>query len=1156
MASSGRRHSHVPTSGSGQSRSQQHQRTGGRETSWLRNNWTESETREVMEILVSEFLANEYCTGAYSKSHAPDARFANLSFSRPPRELYNKVQNLRQRFFTPHCYLLRWAHPKTDARSLKRAIKCLMNPKTRASIHGIFAVDAPEPSSPPFHTLDSQHRQQHQAGLVPASASLPVDNNIAVKSVNYYCDIFRRQDPNLWLTSVKAYQKFLSDRELQSADIQDNDSPTGTCSPRALACAESSSRPKRRRQSTNSRINNNGDSFDDCAHGQMFAGHCIGDVDHHQALAGFGSLPSSLPSSAMFETPSSSSLLTDFGSDFNSDDGSCDHVLLSVAGHSWHKFLSQRNRWGSLGLSYSDKDDWVRQEIGFLVEHFFTLIDSGHPHSTGPDTEVLLIVVPMFCGSFDAPNIEMAISRSRTTRTVRLSRLVDDLISCFEYVDNKEPFTVVSLCRLTDRQTRSTTSLALLVSHGSNSQRFGVFPHNDPMLGRLIAGNENLWHEYTTQGSLMSMAPKEEPQAAFAYAQSGIKYTFFVRLKGHFFEMTRDEDWVPTMVPTQPRATWAATRLSKDALLSIIRHDTEKVLTGMVELYGLRLFCYGFFEAIALPTASSSSAGAARSPSRRISDDPSLMGFGYNSRRSQPQYPPSRGRRSRVSASAIGASTLSGNNSPHSGSNNSPYRRPPGHSSSLTSINQQQQPTQAQSSSVPPLSGRAANLLGGHGSSTNHQSEALHAAMPFLSPQARHYNSFSSVDMAAMSVSLPNSPFFGFPLDGQQFAQGGSGVAHESLFPSLSDAAFASTSTPAAAAAAAAASAAAAAAARASSLLPQTDSSLVGLTSIAGAGGMSDDALAINMYPATSVQSHHTMDVTPPMGHQCGGLDASSLFSNVVTGGSNGVLSNSPAFWDMSSHANLSHHSHGHHLHASMTPIADIQSPAMQMGFRSPHSMVGLTGSMTEMSVAAAAVVAEAAMQFGGVSGEPSSIALYPPQATPAMLGWDDMAAQLNRAHHHNHSSDMLMQLAQPSPTLSHYNLSAQATPAFEAYSTPVLNHLQHAAVPSPYIPSLSASGSGVMQADSSFLMHTPVSSSMANPGMEAEGGPSAMAAYFGVAPQRTANSAGSLETLVSSAGAASVNGQLDMDKAYMYSALSGSTPARQMDMEFPATSC
>ncbi|KAJ1719888.1 hypothetical protein LPJ61_006238, partial [Coemansia biformis] len=111
----------------------------GRGTSWLRNNWTEAETREVMGILVDEFIESGYTTQAYSKSHGPDARFQGLSFMRPRRELYNKVQNLRQRFFTPHSYLLRWATQLDDVRASRRAEKCLMNPKTRDSVHSIFA---------------------------------------------------------------------------------------------------------------------------------------------------------------------------------------------------------------------------------------------------------------------------------------------------------------------------------------------------------------------------------------------------------------------------------------------------------------------------------------------------------------------------------------------------------------------------------------------------------------------------------------------------------------------------------------------------------------------------------------------------------------------------------------------------------------------------------------------------------------------------------------------------------------------------------------------------------------------------------------------------------------------------------------------------------
>ncbi|KAJ2536237.1 hypothetical protein EV175_006822, partial [Coemansia sp. RSA 1933] len=96
---------------------------GRRETtSYLRNNWPEAETREVMQILVEEFMtAGNFTTAAYSKNYMiPDTRFQLMSFSRDAREMYNKVQNLRQRFFTPHGYLLRWANPRIDTKSQLR----------------------------------------------------------------------------------------------------------------------------------------------------------------------------------------------------------------------------------------------------------------------------------------------------------------------------------------------------------------------------------------------------------------------------------------------------------------------------------------------------------------------------------------------------------------------------------------------------------------------------------------------------------------------------------------------------------------------------------------------------------------------------------------------------------------------------------------------------------------------------------------------------------------------------------------------------------------------------------------------------------------------------------------------------------------------------
>ncbi|KAJ1642653.1 hypothetical protein LPJ64_005520, partial [Coemansia asiatica] len=578
----------------------------GRGSSWLRNNWTESETREVMEILVSEFISSDYSTQAYSKSHAPDARFSKLSFERPPRELYNKVQNLRQRFFTPHSYLLRWAAPNVDARGLRRAEKCLMNPKTRDSIHGIFAA------------------------FVPEAAQYGVDNGtdvVAVKSVNYYCDIFGRLAPELWKTSVDAYRRFLANRELQSA-VAAGDSE-----------AEQSDIGRRRVQQPE-------------------------ESDAIQTV--LGSPPQSLGSSAM-QTPSSA-LVTDFGSDVYSDATDDSIVgqreqmqLMAVAGHSWHRFLGLRSRWVSLGLDYASRDDWRRREAGFLAHHLLTLLPE---YLCDVQATVPLCVVPLFAGSFDATSIEMAVARAHTVHSVVMGALADALLACVDGIDTKEPYTVLSLCWLTDRSTHSRVALALLVSHGSSAQRFGVFPHNDSMFAGMVAGTDGLWHQYAGLQPLPATPLETQPEAsdaghtAFAYSQSGMRYTFFARLRGHFFEMTRDDEWAPTMRPAVPRPIWGASPVTRQMLLAVLHRDVEKILAGMVELFGLRLFCHGFFDGVA-------TSWMVPGNPRRTSDDP---GFGAAARRRHPSAATARVRRSRVSAGAISSVASTGAASP--------YRRP------------------------------------------------------------------------------------------------------------------------------------------------------------------------------------------------------------------------------------------------------------------------------------------------------------------------------------------------------------------------------------------------------------------------------------------------------------------------------------------------
>ncbi|KAI9476678.1 hypothetical protein BX667DRAFT_506840 [Coemansia mojavensis] len=1071
--------------------------SSGRGASWLRNNWTESETREVMEILVEEFISNNFTTAAYSKSHAPDERFKGVTFSRPSRELYNKVQNLRQRFFTPHSYLLRWAGPQTDARVLKRAEKSLMNPKTRDSIHGIFGGEVPE----------ALHRMAGRSGHGEEKESA------TVKSVNYYSDIFRRKAPNLWHMSVEAYKLFLANRDLQSAAITAEDSEEQ----------------------------------------QQY-------YDDLLKLEAIGSPPMSLGSSA-HATPSSA-LNTDFEdmcSDSNDDIGD-QQQLVAVVGHSWHKFLALRSRWLSLGLQYASKEDWAQQEVQFLVQHLLTLAD----YSVDSHSDIPLATVPLFTGTFDAANIELAVNRAQSVQMARLATLSSDILQILQSVDTREPFTMLSLCWMTDRATRTQASLALLISHGSHGQPFGLFPHNDTMLARLVASSENIWFRYSslaadlTISHMLQIPPTPEPNAddassvAFAYAQNGFKYTFFSRRKGHFFEMTREEDWVPTIVPSRPRGVWAPDRVPREALLTLLRQDNEKLLAAMVELFGLRVFCYGFFDALA-----ASPAGSRVPPaySRRTSDGPAV-----DSQRRRNPLNASRRHRNRVSTSAL--PSLSGNVS--SSSNGSPYmngglpyRRPPqspagsAGAGSLRNASMPQINVNARSPAgidLPAQNSHSASIISNsssrfHGRLGVNSASAVAGMVPFLSPQPPNFHSFLSADMAVMSESMPNSPFFGLSLDNlgqqqqqqQQMSGSNNGTPHDAvqLFPPLSDSAF----TAAAAAVAATATtvknsnnstAAAAAAAliadpalhNLSGVSPATIAAAAAAASAQRTPALCDDSLSVSMYPSASALSSALASLGgvhvaagPAAVSPAGQAESRSdnlLLATTASGsalapacqlyppGASSALGDSPAFWDLPGGLGVSLGS-------------GIQSP-------DPHAYSAMSKA-GEDAVAAAVASMELASQTA-----PVSVAIYPQQpAAVSAPAWEDMANSLSNVLG---SPDMLMHIVQPSSTQMQHGMSAQHTPALDG---PAASKSCGLALPDRLSdPNLAAAAS---LSTSSII------------GQEQQ----TMAAYFG-APIST-------ESASLSASAAPMASSPAASQLRLF-ANSTSAASCQMDMDLPTTSC
>ncbi|KAJ2387372.1 hypothetical protein GGI05_004104 [Coemansia sp. RSA 2603] len=367
--------------------------------------------------------------------------------------------------------------------------------------------------------------------------------------------------------------------------------------------------------------------------------------------------------------------------------------------------------------------------------------------------------------------------------------------------------------------------------------------------------------------------------------------------------------------------------------------------------------------------------------------------------------------------------------------------------------------------------------------------------MPIISPQNHGYHSFpSSVDISAMSASLPNSPFFGLQLDnvGQQqhsidrhqqqhhtplMLQGhgnnavGGGMPHDNmqLFPSLNDAAFLT--------------AAAATSPNAGFL---NDPLLV--------GGNTSDRNSVSSFNSNDDKIMGSLPTTTAAMAVSSALDASSLFANTA-------MTSPSTFWDLS----------GTGLQQQMQQ-ASLSTP-LASTINVPSGTLSSIGSPGAHAVVAAAAAAANAMGIpgsgiGGVSGGPSlsasssvsststSVAIYPPPSTGSsvMPIWDDVSAQ--SLSNVLGSPDMLMQFAQPSPTptLTRYNLSAQPTPAIEAYSAPPLN--DHFEAFAQTLASTAASISASIAA--AVGGQTDITLAMADGSNSAGKMSSSMAAYFG----------------------------------------------------------
>ncbi|KAJ2486278.1 hypothetical protein IWW37_005670 [Coemansia sp. RSA 2050] len=192
-----------------------------------RHAWPADMTRQIINVLLDEFLNDpSFRTTIYRSREERDHRFKPSG--RSILEEYNKVQNIRRRYFIPLSYLLQWDQLKhsSNARNRLRANieKKLAKPLERSRLQMIFlgTLRAPSSMSPSLSTstssatllnLDDLSGAESEAEDSVLHASTPVTAESASKPV-FELDIFvtelKRRDPQLWAQGSAAFHSWVS----------------------------------------------------------------------------------------------------------------------------------------------------------------------------------------------------------------------------------------------------------------------------------------------------------------------------------------------------------------------------------------------------------------------------------------------------------------------------------------------------------------------------------------------------------------------------------------------------------------------------------------------------------------------------------------------------------------------------------------------------------------------------------------------------------------------------------------------------------------------------------------------------------------------------------------------------------------------------------
>ncbi|KAJ1643210.1 hypothetical protein J3B02_001068 [Coemansia erecta] len=174
-----------------------------------RHAWPADMTRQIINVLLDEFLNDpSYRTTIYRSREERDHRF--VYSGRSILEEYNKVQNIRRRYFIPLSYLLQWDQLRlaTDDRSRQRVNieKKLAKPLERGRLQMIFCTSMKPVSSSSSLSValgsDELSDQESEAAMN--------NNGKPVFELDIFVTELKQRDPELWARGHAAFQAWIS----------------------------------------------------------------------------------------------------------------------------------------------------------------------------------------------------------------------------------------------------------------------------------------------------------------------------------------------------------------------------------------------------------------------------------------------------------------------------------------------------------------------------------------------------------------------------------------------------------------------------------------------------------------------------------------------------------------------------------------------------------------------------------------------------------------------------------------------------------------------------------------------------------------------------------------------------------------------------------